>query len=126
MKLSEMYPSRWMSTSDVASGPRLLKISGIELQTMNDGQTKPVLHFVNGGKPLILNQVNARTLEALYGEDSDDWLNQPIVAYQDTTQFQGKSTACIRLRAPKASSQKKEKPAPPADPLAELDDEIPF
>jgi hypothetical protein len=122
MKFSAMFPSRYLQASDVEE-PITATIASVQLEDMRDGEAKPVINFEGVEKRLILNRTNASVLVELYGGDSNDWVGEPITLFATTTDFQGKRVPCIRLRAPKKAGKKA---APPPDPLAELDHEIPF
>ena len=57
-----------------------------------------MLHFVGQEKALVLNRTNGRVVEALYGDDTDDWTGCPIRMVAATTEFGGRAVDCIRLR----------------------------
>ena len=103
-KLSDLYPSKFLTKEDIGAG-QLFTIRGVSIENVgreDDPETKPVLHFAETPKPLVLNKTNGQVVGALYGEDTDAWVNKQVVVYFDPTiQFQGKMTGGIRLRAPK-------------------------
>ena len=68
---------------------------------------KPVCHFRGKDKPLALNVTNCRTIAAMYGPDTKDWIGKRITIYPTTTDFGGKTVDCIRVRPgiPSASKQ---------------------
>lgn len=119
MKMSEAFPSNYLRASDFEK-PALLTISHIKMEDIGDDH-KPVLYFQEVEKPLVLNKTNGNIIANLYGDDSEDWKGNPIVAYSTEVQFQGKMVAAVRVRKPKPNATK----AVPA-PREEMNDEIPF
>jgi hypothetical protein len=70
---------------------------------------KPVMYFkgkdgAENSKPLALNSTNAKTIAALYGNDTDGWTGKRITLYTTTTEMNGEVIECIRIkpRAPEA------------------------
>jgi hypothetical protein len=96
---NQLFPSKYVSAADLASGPVVLRIAGVRQEQMNDGEVKPVVAF-HGGKPMVLNRTNGEMLHSLYGSDVTKWINQPIELYATTTQFGFKTVECVRLRPP--------------------------
>jgi len=101
MKIDGLFPSKYLKASDVDE-PLVLRISGVEVDTMNDGSKKPVLYFSNSAKGLVLNKTNANVLSQIYGDETGNWEGKPIKLIASTTDFQGKVVDCIRLRPPKS------------------------
>jgi hypothetical protein len=53
-------------------------------------------------KPMVCNNENWMTIEAMYGEDSDDWHGKRIELYNDpSVMFGKKRTGGIRVREPR-------------------------
>ena len=125
MNFDQMFPSRYAKAPDFEQ-PRIMRISGVETETMGDGQSKPVLYFRGNGRGLVLNKTNAQVLRDLFGADTDDWADQAIEVFQSTTDYQGRSVACIRLRLPAKPKPTKPAAAETDDNFDNLDDEIPF
>lgn len=71
---------------------------------------KPVVYFEGKEKGLALNATNAKTIAALYGNYTEKWVGRQITLYPATTQMNGETVECIRVRpsAPKAPSAKQE------------------
>jgi hypothetical protein len=103
MHFNQLFPSKYVSAADLASGSVVLRIAGVRQEQMNDGEVKPVVAF-HGGKPMVLNRTNGEVLHHLYGSDVAKWLDQPIELYATTTQFGFKTVECVRLRPPGARS----------------------
>lgn len=61
-------------------------------------ESKPVLYFEKAKKGMILNATAARTIAALYGDESDDWIGQRIMIYPTTVNAFGKLNHVIRVK----------------------------
>ncbi len=134
VKRSEVFPKKHFCADDVAGGSVTLTISAAAQEVLrNNGQeqTKTVLYFRGGHKPLPLNRTNWDAVVGITGEDdSDNWAGHQIEAYQSTTHTPGGDTVpCVRLRAPPQGELKpKAERRPPArKPIHDdMDDEIPI
>ena len=63
-------------------------------QLGEEAELKPVLHFAEDVKPLVLNWTNLEAIAEICGSyESDDWIGKKIVLYKDDTiTFGGKQT----------------------------------
>lgn len=110
MKMSEMFPGKWLKKEDVPA-PVTATISRVtreEVNADNGGkEMKVVLAFAEPNlKPMILNVGNAVALTELYGDDSDHWLGKRVEVYTDpNVMFGGKRIGGLRLRAPSQRQQ---------------------
>jgi hypothetical protein len=59
---------------------------------------KPIVYFEGKTKGLALCKTNARTIAALYGNDTDKWKGQKITLFPTTTQFGPDTVECVRIR----------------------------
>jgi hypothetical protein len=77
------------------------KVVGGEL-TANGGRKskKPLVYFegTKTGKALVLNATNGKTIAAMYGNDTDEWVGKKITIYPTVTQFGAETVECIRVR----------------------------
>ncbi|HEX8837468.1 MAG TPA: hypothetical protein VF748_11070 [Candidatus Acidoferrum sp.] len=121
MKTSDAFPSNYLKASDLSDRTWTLTIDNYEMAELqaNDGrkQTKPVLYFRRVKKGLVLNVTNARTIEAAYGDEMDDWVGQEIVLYTRIVEARGEEVNAIRVRIPQpgqstAPSHRQPRPAP--------------
>lgn len=119
MKITELYPSRWLKAADVTR-PVLATMAGVVLEEIADGEQKPVLSFQEEHlKPMVLNRTNALTIEGIYGEEVEDWAGQPIVLFSTKVPFEGRVVDAIRVRAPRPQvAPAKPAPAAPAAPAS--------
>jgi hypothetical protein len=99
MKLSKLYPSKYLRADDLGDGTRTVVIESLELEEMSDGQEKPVLYFKGMAQGLVLNRTNSYSLAEVYGDETDDWVGQRIQLYVASTEYRGQRVPCIRVRA---------------------------
>lgn len=143
MKMSEEFPSKYLKASDLQGREVRLTMAHTEREKIGD-DFKPVLYFKGKDKGLALNKTNAGTISDAYGDDSDDWIDQPIILFSVMVDFQGKVGPAIRCRVPtakdnKAIAPRREDPIssgqinPPqrqtggvADNMQMSDDDVPF
>ncbi len=131
MKMSEMYPTKYISCSDLQGKVATVQIERVEIHTMDEktGERKPVAYFAGKTRGLALNKTNGHAISLLYGDDSDGWIGQSIEIFPAQTDFGGKIVDCIRVRGPQGGMVQPAAPPPaaaPAPPSGDLDDEIPF
>ena len=100
MKLSQMYPSRFLKADDL-DGPTLDVIEKVgQDQVGREQEVKPIVYF-RKLKPLVLNKTNAQTIVAIAGTDeTDNWGGVAVEVYPTTTPFGTEIVDCVRLRAP--------------------------
>lgn len=99
-------PSKYLEKKDIGRGA-LVTIKSIEPRMIeNDNGSKDskwLMYFNEGLKPLILNMTNVQLAARACGsEDTDDWTGKQIVLFVDpNVSYQGKLVGGIRIRAPK-------------------------
>ncbi|MDA1095366.1 MAG: hypothetical protein O3A25_19205 [Acidobacteria bacterium] len=105
---------RYLKREDVTEAGSIHRIVSVvqeALRTGTEGETElKWLLTVDDLKPLILNATNIRRLVAAFeSQDTDDWIGQRIVLYDDPTiEFGGKQVGGVRVRAvPRATPKKK-------------------
>lgn len=91
---------------------------------------KPVLHFAETDKGLVLNKTNVKVLVKLLGRETDEWRGKKIQIGHEWVKAFGDTVHAVRVRdvqlngkAANGNNGKKDAPAPPAETLdpAELD-----
>lgn len=139
MKMSEMFPSKYLTAADLQGKQRRLTIKTIEREDLGE-QTKSVIYFSQTKKGLVLNKTNGSEIADSYGDESDGWIGRDITLSPARVPFQGKMVDAIRVSIPAAPIEKSRVAKPkhdernppdydqaPQHTLAnELDDEIPF
>jgi hypothetical protein len=138
MQISTAFPSEFLRAADLQGRQVRVIIDHVELREVGtDGEHKPVLFFQGKEKGVVLNKTNATVLGDSYGDDTDDWVGQPVVLFEAMVGFQGKNVRAVRMRVPTAAERKlvaktapvvqAAAPAPASEnPAADMDDEVPF
>lgn len=118
MRLSEAYPSTWLTADEFDDDADLVvTIRDIEPATYEEFKQqgkatpdrKPVLYFKSpkGTKPLILNKTNFKAISELLGTDeTEEWGGETIALYATEVQMGGETKMGIRvrLRKPRAAA----------------------
>jgi len=104
MKEHDVYPSQWLSATDIPEGGLVVTVRGVSLAEVGrDKDSKPVLSFEELDKGLILNKTNWRNMVLLTGEaDSDNWPGATVELYATRVQFGGDEVDAVRIRKPKS------------------------
>jgi hypothetical protein len=98
MRSSEAFPSKYLKSSDVKAKQKIATISHLETEAVGqDKREKPVLHFEDGLKPMVVNRTNFEELEAAFG-DSDAWPGHKVKIFCAPTSYQGKRVDGIRVQ----------------------------
>lgn len=100
---------------------------------------KMVIYFRGKEKGLVLNKTNANNIAQMFGDETDNWIDQSIVLFSAWVDFQGKTVEAVRVRgvqgqARPAAQRAQAAQAPASPPPAkangngkdDLDDTIPF
>lgn len=122
MRMSDAFPSKYIKHEDLGGREVTVRINYVKIEAVGpDKDNLPVMYFIGKEKGMVLNKTNANTIAIAYGDDSDDWSNQPVVLYAAPTEYQGKSTTGLRVRIPRpnetqVSSGRQQRAAPPPPP----------
>jgi hypothetical protein len=132
MKIGSMMPSTYLKKDDFPT-PALLTIRSFahaNVAAQNEPEEKKwIMHFDEMEKGLVLNPTNLQLAAlAMDSDDTDDWIGQSIVVYNDpNVSFGGKLTGGLRLRAPKRAkpaaapvTKPRAAPAQTPDPRADV------
>jgi hypothetical protein len=120
MNINQAFPSKWLKATDIPEDADLvLTIRTVTIQAVGTGEQedhKPVVHFDEVEKGLVLNKTNADTIAKLYTAETENWVGKRIALFATEVDFAGKQTLAIRvrLRPPAGRPQ----PAQPAGPFA--------
>jgi hypothetical protein len=122
MKVSNLFPSKFLRGADIAGTPTYTISSIEEEEVGQDREKKHVVYFANQQKGVVLNKTNCDTLTVLYGDETDEWIGEEVTLFTTPVTFNGKTTDAIRFRAPKRVKAAKEA----AEIANALDDEVPY
>ena len=124
MKISQAFPSDYLKSHDCESEP-VFTINSVSIEKVGDDE-KPVLHFSDCDKSLVLNKTNASMLASAYGDETTEWHNHKVKLVVEKVSFQGRIVDGIRVKTPKKKPAPAPAPVQAGEPSADFDDEIPF
>lgn len=85
------------------------RVSAGELNNGGKKSRKPIAYFRGKEKGLALNATNCKTLENLFGWDTDKWVGKQIALYVGQTNDpsnHGTLTNCVRIRNKRVTRQR--------------------
>jgi hypothetical protein len=124
MNVNEVFPSNYLKAADLQGREIPVMIDRVEMESFGQDQ-KAIVYFRGKQKGVVLNKTNAMNIAGAYGDDTDGWVNQPVVLFSVWTDFQGKSVQAIRIR-PGSAVMGTAKAPPPPPPTDDLSDSVPF
>lgn len=130
VNVNTVFPTKYVKAQDV-QGQVQVTISRAVMEQLGD-EHKLVVYFEGHTKGMVLNKTNANNLSNLYGPESDGWIGKQMMLVSTFVDFQGQSTAALRLhppqqQAPASSSTEAIRDSSPAlGQPPNIDDEIPF
>ena len=139
MRASKAFPSNYLKAADLDDQDVTLTISKARMEDIGQGNKKEeklIIYFEEEEKGVVLNKTNANVLTEAYGDETDDWIGEPVTLYEKQVEFEGKEVPAIRMKIPKrgkATNEKARKPKEDDPPRGKggkgrkrEDDEIPF
>ena len=106
MKRSEVFPSKWLSATDLPDGDTIVTVDRVTIEKLKNQQTqrdeeKPCMFFVEQDlKPMIVNTTNWKQIEKATGEeDSDNWPGRKIILFAAEVEAFGEMRLAIRVRS---------------------------
>lgn len=104
MHVDALFPSKFLSSADLNGKDLSLTIDSWEVDSVGtDEEQRPILHFREADKGMVLNRTNADIISGMYGSEVDSWVGKQITLYPTTTRFGKKTVPCIRVREVKSS-----------------------
>ena len=131
MRISGAFPSEYLKAADLQGRTVTVIMERVEVREVGDGP-KPVLYFEGKEKGLVLNKTNSNTVAAIYGDETDDWMGQPLTLFEAQVDYQGRQVPAVRVRVPPRQPNRTarfpEAPLPAAQPPSRGpdDDPVPF
>lgn len=99
MKVSEAYPTKYISASDLNGKTAKVIIANCAMEKVGEDQ-KPVLYFNGKQKGLALNKTNANNIAHAYGDEMDEWRGAEVELFTALVDYQGKTVEAVRVRVP--------------------------
>jgi hypothetical protein len=121
----ELFPSKWFKADDISESGLPVRIKNVTRERIGTEQEeKPIVHFANQSKALVLNVSNYDAIADALGEgNTEKWPGRAIELFATETRFGNKNVACVRVRpyrkpsapAPKAPVDELNPPPPRED-----------
>lgn len=113
MKISKQFPTKFIKAVDLDGRDITLTIARVVVERLGQGnqaEDKPVAYFNKTNKGLVLNATIARSIAALYGDETDEWGGRRITVYPTRVKAFGETHDVVRVRPeipaqPKPSQQ---------------------
>jgi hypothetical protein len=99
MDILEAFPSKYVKGSDFAV-PAQFTITGVSMEALPDGTSKPAVSFSESTQLLILNKTNSMMLASFLGGETTGWPGNKIELRAESVPFQGKLVQSIRVHKP--------------------------
>ena len=126
MNLDDFFPTKYMKAAELNGQIHTLNVSHIEAAEVG-GEQKPIVHFSDTDKLLVLNKTNALVIAKRHGTDMATWKNFPLEVYPENVTFKGSIVEAIRVRLPLSQATGGlGKPAGMPSAEKETDNDIPF
>ena len=98
-----MFDDRWLRAWHLDNQDLTVTIERVEAGVIENEKEKtskkvPVLFFKGLHKPLGLNKTNGKTVAGMYGKDTVRWIGKRLTLYATTTEMNGETKDCIRIR----------------------------
>lgn len=77
---------------------RIVKVTAEVLKNKAGENKKPVVYFEGTDKGFALNKTNSKTIAAMYGNRTEDWVGKLITLYATQVSFGPETTDAIRVR----------------------------
>ena len=126
MKVSVIFPSKYLTAADLNGKTFTLRIKAVTLEEMvtheNKKVKKPVVWFEAAQKGFVLNVTNGKIIAALYGDETDDWTGKRIAIYPTKVKAFGTYQDAIRVREELPATSKPVATATRTEEDSDLDD----
>lgn len=124
MKLSDAFPSNFLKAEDLNGKSVVVAISKVEFDTIGKDSKegrKLIVSFSGKEKKMVVNKTNAKTIEKLYGDDTDNWIGKSIKLVTREVEFQGDVVWALRVSLEKPTTS-----SPTSEPEPEVSGDTPF
>lgn len=98
MKISDKFKGKFLKTEDFDKEGKVFTVTTV-IEDEIGGEDKLVMFFKETENGFPLNRTNAENLAEEFGDDTDEWEDQKVRIFRDTTMYQGKRTPCLRAKA---------------------------
>jgi hypothetical protein len=100
MDIRKCFPSKYLEAADLNGEVHTLTIVRLTIEEVGTKkEQRPAVWFQGVQKAMVLNKTNANTIAALYGFETEGWINKSIAIFPSETEFGGKMVSCIRVKS---------------------------
>jgi hypothetical protein len=114
MKLHDAFGGDFLKALDLGGidgQDAKVRISAVKLWRGDDGKNKIIVSFAGKKKSLLCNKTNAKTIARAYGDETDNWIGQPVILFVTMVDFRGDQVEAIRVRIPtQTAAQRTQQP----------------
>jgi hypothetical protein len=96
MDILDEFPSDYFKGQEMAGKTLKLTIKSVEKEEMQDGRFKPVMHFKEDPRKLVLNVENRSVMVDRYGRDTRNWSGKSVTLI--TRRVSGPNGICWGIR----------------------------
>lgn len=115
MDAKTVFASKFLRGDDIGDGRVTVAIERIEMEEVGKArEEKPVIYFTGKSLGMVINATNWKTLRAMLGDETDDWIGQRITLYTAPVEFEGKTTMALRVLPKKPAAAAAQPAARPA------------
>ena len=118
MDISGFLGGQYLTHVDLPAPSQVWTIKDAKAQMVGD-DSKICVYFKEHHKPLGLNKTNLNAVAEAYGVVTDHWTGQRLELIKSTTDFQGRTVPCVRVRTPPQANNVPVA-APPVQPIAPM------
>jgi len=120
--LDKKYVGAWdLEGRDVTL--TITRVEAAKIKSQRGEEQKPVIWFKGTAKALIANVTNCKTIAAMYGNKTEDWIGKRITLYATTTNAEGgKEVECVRIRPGIPRGKDSPPPQEPTPPVIDPDE----
>ena len=98
-----LFPSDYIRAADLMGNDVTLTITSVEKNaelSMAGGikKKKPIVHFKETEKMLVLNKTNKDAIISHYGNVVAEWKGKKVTVYATTCSMKGETVDCARVR----------------------------
>ncbi len=113
----EKYLGAWDLEESKSGVVVVIERMGVEeLKSQRGTDHKPVAYFKGKKKGMVLNKTNCKTIAALYGTDTKDWIGKPIKIFATTCSAAGgEIVECLRVKPQRPDMPGSRQSAPAED-----------
>lgn len=104
MRVELLFPSKYLRAADFQGKAVTLRIKDVRLEEMQEAngtsKQKGIVRFHDTSKALVLNRTNALCIAAMFGPETDKWVNRRVTLHPAPFRdpFTGEASTAIRVR----------------------------